>query len=289
MGQLKDRLIEEIKLRGFSKRTEEVYVSVAEKFIIFTAISPVNLTLDHVRKYKLHLINSKFAPRTINQQISAIKFFFILVLKKRWDNYQFRSIKVPRKLPVILSKREIVTFLNSTDNLAHQTIFMTMYSCGLRRSEVVKLKTKDVDSKRMLLNIKDSKNGKDRNVILSEQLLRKLRHYWEEDPKDKRQWLFPSTVPDKHYGPNNLNVLFKKILKESSINKKVSCHSLRHSWATHMLEDGINLRYLQVLLGHSSILSTAIYTHLVDFRKVKVKSPLDSIASEIKQGGTNGN
>ena len=250
MGKLKDTLIEEVKLRGYSERTQEVYVSAVEKFIIYSKIKPSELTLDHVRKYKLHQIDSKLKPRTINQQISAIKFFFVLVLKKQWDNYQFRSIKVPRKLPVILSKKEIVTFLNSADDIAHKTIFMTMYSCGLRRYEVAKLKAEDIDSKRML---------------------------------------FPSTTPDKHYNPSSFNRIFKNILKKTSITKNVSCHSLRHSWATHMLEEEVNLRYLQVLLGHSNISSTAIYTHLIDFRKVKVKSPLDLIANEIKKGGTNGN
>lgn len=289
MGKLKDTLIEEVKLRGYSERTQEVYVSAVEKFIIYSKIKPSELTLDHVRKYKLHQIDSKLKPRTINQQISAIKFFFVLVLKKQWDNYQFRSIKVPRKLPVILSKKEIVTFLNSADDIAHKTIFMTMYSCGLRRYEVAKLKAEDIDSKRMLLNIRDSKGNKDRNVILSEHLLDQLRFYWKEDSKDKKRWLFPSTTPDKHYNPSSFNRIFKNILKKTSITKNVSCHSLRHSWATHMLEEEVNLRYLQVLLGHSNISSTAIYTHLIDFRKVKVKSPLDLIANEIKKGGTNGN
>ena len=211
--------------------------------------------------------------------------FFVFVLRKQWDNYQFKSIKVPRKLPVILSKEEVAIFLNSIDNLAYKTVFMTMYSSGLRRSEVAKLKYEDIDSKRMLIRIRDSKNKKDRNVILSNHLLKQLRFYWKNDPRDKRQWLFPSVSAGNHYSPDTFSRTFKKILHKTNINKKLSCHSLRHSWATHMLEEGTNLRYLQVLLGHNSIATTAIYTHLIDFRKIEIKSPLDLIADKINGGG----
>jgi site-specific recombinase XerD len=194
-------------------------------------------------------------------------------------------MKVPLTIPEVLSKEEVTIFLNSIKDLRQKTIFLTIYSCGLRRSELASLKFQNIDSKRMLLRISNSKGGKDRNITMSNHLLKQLRYYWKHDPKIKSEWLFPSRDINKHYSPNSISSSFKKHLNNSGINKKVTCHSLRHSWATHMLEAGTNLRYIQVLLGHSSIMSTVIYTHLVDYKTLKIKSPLDLISNEITFGG----
>ena len=163
-------------------------------------------------------------------------------------------------------------------------MFMIMYSCGLRRSEVARLKSSDIDSSRMIILVKNSKNNKDRNVILTNILLKQLRLYWKSNNKNKREWLFPGDSKDGHYNFGHINKIFKKYLKISKIRKKVSPHTLRHSWATHMLQSGINIRYLQVLMGHSSIVSTSIYTQLIDFRDIKVKSPMDSMENELFGG-----
>ena len=194
-------------------------------------------------------------------------------------------MKVPLKIPEILSKEEVTLFINSIESLREKTIFLTIYSCGLRRSEVAHIKYENIDSKRMLIKIINSKGNKDRNVILPQSLLNQLRFYWQYDSKDKSKWLFPSKDKNKHLNPDSISLIFKKLINKTSINKKVTCHSLRHTWATHMLEAGINLRYLQVLLGHNSIMSTSIYTHLVDYKKLKIKSPLDLISQEISFGG----
>lgn len=158
---------------------------------------------------------------------------------------------------------------------------MVMYSCGLRRSEVAKLKPSHIDSSRMIILIKDSKNNKDRNVILTKLLLKQLRVYWKSNNKDKQDWLFPGGNRDGHYNLDSINKTFKKYLKISKINKNVSCHTLRHSWATHMLQAGINIRYLQVLMGHSNITSTSVYTQLIDFKDIKIKSPMDSMKDKL--------
>ena len=163
---------------------------------------------------------------------------------------------------------------------------MTMYSCGLRRSEVVSLKVENIDSDRMLIHIINSKYGKNRYVLLSESLLVQLRLYWHHSTTDKTHWFFPSKDPQKKIPLYHPNLIFKTTLKKTNINKKVSCHSLRHSWATHMLEDGLNLRYLQILLGHSSINSTAIYTQLINYHNIKTKSPLDIIFEKLTMGGS---
>lgn len=196
-------------------------------------------------------------------------------------------MKIPLNIPEVLSKEEITIFLNSIKDLRQKTIFLTIYSCGLRRSELASLKYQNIDSKRMLLKISNSKGGKNRNVIISDYLLKQLRYYWKNDSKDKSRWIFPSRDITKHCSPNSISFNFKKHLGNSGITKKVTCHSLRHSWATHMLEAGTNLRYLQVLLGHNSIMSTVIYTHLVDYKTLKIKSPLDLISDEINFGGNN--
>lgn len=198
-------------------------------------------------------------------------------------------MKVPLNIPEILSKEEITLFLNSIKDLRQKTIFLIIYSCGLRRSELTSLKYQNIDSERMLLKISNSKGGKGRNVIISDYLLKQLRYYWKYDSKDKSEWLFPSRDISKHCGPDSISTSFKKHLDNTEITKKVTCHSLRHSWATHMLEAGTNLRYLQVLLGHNSIMSTVIYTHLVDYKTLKIKSPLDLISDEINFGGHNEN
>ncbi len=196
-------------------------------------------------------------------------------------------MKVPLNIPEVLSKEEIIIFLNSIKDLKQKTMFLTIYSCGLRRSELASLKFQNIDNKRMLLKISNSKGGKDRNVIISDDLLKQLRYYWKYDSQDKSEWLFPSRDTSKHCSPNSISSNFKKYFNNSGINKKITCHSLRHSWATHMLEAGTNLRYLQVLLGHNSIVSTVIYTHLVDYKTMKIKSPLDLISNEINFGGHN--
>ena len=164
-------------------------------------------------------------------------------------------------------------------------MFMTIYGCGLRRSEVTKIRYQDIDSDRMTIKIIGSKNNKDRQVVLPKHLLEQLRIYWKSSKKNKNEVLFPAHEDGTKYNPNSLNYIFAKILDRAHLTKYITIHGLRHSWATHMLEDGINLRYLQILLGHSQITSTAIYTHLVDFKKANIKNPLDQISKEVRLGG----
>ncbi|MCB9059983.1 MAG: tyrosine-type recombinase/integrase [Halobacteriovoraceae bacterium] len=200
----------------------------------------------------------------------------------KWDARKIPLVKVNQKLPLILSLNEMVQLLNSIKNLKHQTLLMGVYSCGLRRSEIIKLKAEDIDSERMLIHIRESKHKKDRYVILSEHYLLQLRKYWKDEKSCKKYWLFPGLRPQNQYSPASISKMLDKYLIKANISKKVTLHSLRHSWATHMLEAGTNLRYIQVLLGHSSLNTTAIYTHLVDFRNVAIKSPLDSVREQLK-------
>lgn len=279
MGQLKDRLIEEIKLLGFSENTEVAYVSAVSKFIVFSRVPTQKLTLEHVKKYKLHMIkNLKRTPATINQHTAAIRFFFINVLNRPWDNNKVPSIKRTITLPDILSQEEITKMFNTVKNVKHKTMLMGIYSCGLRKGELIRLSPKDIDSSRMMIHIRKSKGKKDRFVILSPLFLKELKKYWLSDKSSKNTYLFPGGNKNKPYNPKTINEILEKALRDSHIKKKINVHSLRHSYATHMLENGTSLRYIQILMGHSDISSTSIYTHLVDYRKVNIQTPLEMMS-----------
>jgi integrase/recombinase XerD len=276
MGYLKDQLVDEIKSQGFSINTERAYTRAVGSLILFSKVSPHQLTINHVKKYKLHLIKElKRSPNTVNQYVAAIKFFFINVLKKNWNDSEIPAMKHSRKLPLILSQEEVLKILKAIKNYKHKVMLMGVYSCGLRIGELARLTSKDIDSQRMMIHIRESKNKKDRYVILSEIFLEHLRRYWKEDKASKNVYLFPGGNKDKPYNPSTINKILKKALRDSKITKKVSIHSLRHSYATHMLENGTSLRYIQILLGHSCISTTSIYTHLVDYRKSNIKTPLE--------------
>ncbi len=282
MGYYHDKLIDEIRARGFSQSTEKSYATTIRKFITFSKVSPARLTINHAKKFKLHLINNqKRAPATVNAQVAAIRFFFNHVIQKRFDEKDFTFVKRYRKLPDVLSKNDVIKILNAIENIKHRAMFMGIYSCGLRKSEVMTLKSSDIDSDRMLIKIRCSKGRKDRFVPLSPLFLRYLRKYWQEVEINRRHLLFPSNHPRKVYNPKTLNEILDSAAERAGIKKKVSVHTLRHSYATHSLEDGLNLRYIQLFLGHDRIDSTAIYTHLVDYNKANIKSPLDSIEKDL--------
>jgi integrase/recombinase XerD len=284
MGLLKDRLVEQIELSGFSSNTKIAYVNAVEKFIIFSKVPPMKLTTKHAVDYKLHLMRDlKRAPNTVNQYIAAIRFFYKYVLKKRWNDADIPSVKSRRKLPIILSQDEIVDIFNSIENIKHKTMLMGLYSCGLRKSEIIKLEARDIDSKRMLIHIRSSKGNKDRYVILPELFLSQLRKYWVETKDIKTHLLFPGGSPTKPFNPKSVNEVLYNALKKAGIKKKVSVHSLRHSYATHLLEKGTNLRYIQTLLGHSSITSTSLYTHVIDYRKTNIGSPIEDISERLRK------
>lgn len=283
MGHLKDKLILEITLKGYSINTEKAYVSAVSKFIMYSKVPPIKLTIEHAKKYKLHLIKGlKRSPNTVNLNIAAIRFFFIRVLKKQWNDSDIPAIKHGRKLPIILSQEEIIRMFSAIKNIKHKTMLMGIYSCGLRKGELIRLSPRDIDSDRMTIHIRDSKNKKDRYVVLSKIFLKQLRKYWLEVDCSKKVYLFPGGNKDQTYNPRTINEILEKALRDADIVKKISIHSLRHSYATHMLENGTNLRFIQILLGHSCITTTAIYTHLVDYRKANVQTPLEFISKDLK-------
>ena len=282
--QCLQRMSEELQIRGYSPKTVKRYTEVVKAFLDHSRGEVHTLEQEHVRSYFVYLKRVRnLAGSTINQALAAIRFLYIEILQKPWDNKRLRGHRVPKRLPVALSKDEVRALLNATSNLKHKTILMTAYSAGLRVSEVTHLRIKDIDSKAMRILIRLGKGSKDRFVMLSENVLLALRQYWKiYRPKD---WLFPGAVPGKPITDATMQRAFKRSLKAAGIKNEATFHSLRHSFATHLLENGTNIRYIQELLGHTSIHSTLVYLKITSDTAGGVKSPLDQLGLDAKDFG----
>lgn len=273
-NQCTQRMSEELQIRGYRPKTIESYMRIAKAFLDHTRAFVDELEQEHVRSYFVYLKNvRKSSGSTINQALAAIRFLYIDVLEKPWDKKRLRGHKVPKRLPVALSRDEVRTLLACTCSLKHRTILMTAYSGGFRVSEVTHLKIHDIDSKAMRILIREGKGDKSRYVMLSRNLLLALRQYWKlYRPKN---WLFPGAVAGKPITDTTVQRAFKTSLKAAGIKVPATFHSLRHSFATHLLESGTNIRYIQELLGHTSIHSTLIYLKITSDTVEGVESPLD--------------
>jgi site-specific recombinase XerD len=227
-----------------------------------------------IRKYLHHLIQEKKACQSsISQAYSALKFFYETTLKRDWNGFRIPRVKMGKKLPVVLSREEIQAIFSATENLKHRALLMTIYSAGLRVSEVVHLKVSDLDSQRMVMRVQQGKGQKDRYTILSQRTLEVLRDYWREyRPQD---WLFPGNPATEPLSVSAVQRVFGKVLLRAGIKKPASVHTLRHSFATHLLEDGTDLYHIQRLLGHTSPKTTTVYLHLSRRDLRSVTSPLD--------------
>jgi len=214
---------------------------------------------------------------TLNTAINALKFYYGGVLKKRFA-YEIKRPKKDKKLPVVLSQEEVFKILSAVNNIKHKAILMLIYSAGLRVSEVVKLKLEDIDIQRKLIHVEDAKGRKDRYTMLSEVAMETLREYQEKYKPE--MWLFAGAKPERHISTRTVHAIFEQACDKAEILKGVSVHSLRHSFATHLLESGVDLRYIQELLGHKSSKTTEIYTHVSNKDIGKIKSPLDSLVEK---------
>lgn len=243
----------------------------------FFGRSPDQLGAEHLRKYLLYLIEEKQVPQgTYNQKVAALRFFYRETLKRPTYVEGLCFTKKERKLPVVLSQREVRCFLAALDTLKHRAILMTCYGGGLRISEALSLRVTDIDSERMLIRVQQGKGRKDRYVALPELLLQVLRRYWKAaKPKD---YLFPGRNGVKPLTRQSVVHACHRALKTAGINKQVSPHTMRHSFATHLLEGGADVRTIQVLLGHRSVSTTALYTHVSQATIRKTKSPLDRLS-----------
>lgn len=275
MGKFYDRMAEEMQLRGFSPHTMKAYLCCARAYVRHYMRPPDQLTLEDVRSFQLHLIRRGISSEYLNQNVSAIRFLYNRVLGWNWDVEALPYRKKGKHLPVPLSREEVEALFSAARNLKHLTLLKILYGDGPRVSELVHLRPGDIDSKRMLIRIKDGKGQKDRFVMLPGDLLPVLRRYWMAYRPDRDGWLFPGQVDGQPLTPRAVENMVKRIAAKAGITKVVTPHLLRHTFATHLMEDGVSILDVQELLGHRSLGTTARYLHLV--RPRRVKSPLDTL------------
>jgi site-specific recombinase XerD len=277
-------MIEDMQIRNFTPSTIETYVRQVGAFARYFKRSPDELGAEEIREYQLHLIHDKeLAWGTFNQAVCALRFFYTKTLKVDWDIEQVPYGKRPRKLPLVLSQEEVRALLGAIGDFQDRVTAMALYAAGLRVTECVTLKTNDIDSRRMLIHVK-GKGQKDRLVTLSPVLLSHLRQHYQrykaQRGKGKPQhWLFPSKwrTSSNHVSKHHVETVIANA-RHAVDNKPATPHTLRHCFATHLLESGTDLRTVQALLGHASIKSTAIYTHITHKHITGVESPLEALA-----------
>lgn len=265
--------LDKLELKHYANNTIRTYVSCFEQFLNYFNNKDIdNIDENDVRAYLKHLAKDKWSNSYINQSINSIKFYYEIVLGMPNRFYSIERPRKQKKLPVILSKNEALKIIESTNNIKHRCILSILYSAGLRRSELINLKIKDIDSKRMVIKINDAKGNKDRYSLLSYNILNDLRKYYIE--YKPLEYLFEGKSGGKYSGASIANIL-KYATKNASIKKHITPHTLRHSFATHLLENGTDLRHIQLLLGHSSTKTTEIYTHVATHTFKNIKNPLD--------------
>lgn len=274
MNTFEKKMLQEMQLRNYSTRSIKTYLSRIQLISNYFNAPLDELTTEQIKSYLLYLINDqRLSKSTLNQTISALKILFENVFNKQWQNLNIPRPRSEKFLPVVLSIEEVKELIDCTRNLKHKAAFALTYSSGLRLNEVCNLKPADIDSQRKQVRIYRGKGHKTRYSILSDSALLLLRQYWMSyKPKN---YLFEGKQSRSHISANALQIAFKKNVKRTGIKKKICFHTLRHSFATHLLEQGTNLRIIQHLLGHQSVKTTQIYTHLVNFDIEQVKSPLD--------------
>ena len=279
MTALRKRLLEELQRRNYSPETARLYVGTVKDFARYFGKSPDKLGQEHLRQYQLYLLNErKLTVGTIVARIAALRFFFVKVLRRPYRELDLVYPKCPERLPVILSEQEVARLIESASTSYHRVILMTLYATGLRREELCRLKLTDVDSQRMVIHVRQGKGNRDRDVTLSPRLLEVLRAYWKW--RKPQTYLFPSLYRSRSEKPITSHSVWyavREAARRAGIKKKVSPHLLRHSWATHLLERGTDLKTIQVLLGHVDLEATTIYLHLSQRHMQAVNNPIDTL------------
>jgi integrase/recombinase XerD len=279
MTDLRKRMLEELQRRNYSSETTRAYLFAVKDFAGYFGKRPDQLGQEHLRQYQLHLLNDrKLAVETIVGRISALRFFFVKVLRRPYREIDLVYPKRPERLPVILSEEEVARLIESAITSYHRVILMTLYGTGLRREELCRLKVTDIDSQRMVVHVRQGKGNKDRDVTLSPRLLEVLRAYWKW--RKPKTYLFPSLYrkqPEQPIDSKTVWYAVREAARRAGIKKKVSPHLLRHSWATHLLERGTDLKTIQVLLGHVDLEATTIYLHLSRHHMQTVNNPIEAL------------
>lgn len=277
MTPLRQRMIEDMQMRNFAPATQKAYLTAVKAFAAHFGNSPDQLGKEHVRQFLVHLVEKRrVAWSTYNIHLCSLRFLFHVTLGQDTLLAGIPCPKEPKRLPVVLTFEEITQFFDACENLKQSAMFLCAYGAGMRVSEVVHLKIADIDSGRMMIHIRQGKGWRDRYVPLSPRLLQLLREYWKEyRPKE---WLFTGQPATNPLTSGTLIRHFRRVRQQARLGKQATMHTLRHSYATHLLEAGVDLRTIQVLLGHRQIKTTAIYTHVSRELLESTPSPLDLLA-----------
>lgn len=282
---LRQRMIEDMTVRGFSAKTQHDYLRVVTRFAAFLERSPISATAEDVRRFQVEQREAGMPAPAMNSHVAALRFFFTTTIDRPDLSRRLIRTPYPRKLPTVLSPDEVARLLAATTCIKHRAAVAVAYGAGLRVAEVAALKVGDIDSERMLIRVERGKGGRYRNAMLSSDLLVLLRAWWKEGRRQGAMlpggWLFPGQNPVRPIATRQLARVVDDAARAAGIAKRVSPHTLRHSFATHLLEDGVDIRVIQVLLGHAKLDSTALYTKVATRTVRTVTSPLDRIAGLI--------
>ncbi len=274
MTPLRQRMLEDMQMRNLSPHTQECYVRAVAHFAKHYGKSPDQLGPGEVRAYLLHMIHERHVSWSLyNQARCALRFFYRITLKQSFALEEISCAKTGKKLPVVLSRDEVAQFFSAARRPKARAVLMTIYAAGLRVSEAVHLRVSDIDSRRMVIRVHQGKGKKDRYVMLSPKLLAELRAYWKI--ARPTEWLFPGRNPQQPMNRRNVQNSCVRVARRAGLNKVVSPHTLRHSFATHLLESGVDIRTIQALLGHRNLSTTALYTSVSMKTVVATTSPLD--------------
>lgn len=281
MTPLRERFVHDLTIRNYSPKTITLYTQALIGLARYFGRSPDQISLEEIRRYQIHLVNERrVSPSTLNGFVAAVRLFQRVTLGREQLAERIAYAKRPKALPVVLSREETVRFFDALPNPRERLVLMTAYSAGLRISEVVRLRVEDIDSQRMLIRIRQGKGRKDRYVPLSDVLLDWLRSWWRVTRADG--WLFTAQDHQRPMCTRTLQRACRRAARRAGLKKKVTPHTLRHSCATHLLEGGADLRTIQMLLGHASLKTTVIYTHVSAAQLRAAGSPLDRLADGMR-------
>jgi integrase/recombinase XerD len=277
MTLLRQRMLEDLRIRNYSERTRKIYVSLVARYARHFGTPPDRLGPEHVHRYQHHLVHQQRVSWTVfNQSVCALRFLYRVTLKQDWAIRHIPYSRPEKKLPVVLSQREVARLFESVANIKHLSMLMLAYSAGLRVSEIAHLHVDDIDAERMVVRVRQGKGRKDRLVPLSALVLEMLRQY--RSMYELRRYLFPGSDPDRPISVSSIQSACRKAVLAAGITKKASMHTLRHTFATHLLEAGTDIRTIQVLLGHNSLRTTVRYTHVSTDKLRTTRTPLDLLA-----------
>jgi site-specific recombinase XerD len=289
MTQLRKRVLEELERRNYSQATARAYVGAIRQFAAYFHCSPDQLGVEHVRQFQVHLFEErKLKPHSVMQRMCALRFLYLKVLKRPFRRDDLPLPKTPRTLPDILSPEEVARLIDGAANFRHRTILMTLYGTGVRRAELCRLTTQNIDSARMMVHIRQGKGGKDRDVPLSSTLLTQLRAHWRTLPPPPTSWLFPSLQRRQAGQPITSKTVWhacRTAARRAGLTKNIHPHTLRHSFATHLVEAGTDLYTVMRLLGHADLRDTELYVHLSQLHLKAPANPLDALGLVVPAAG----